>query len=63
MIAYHQPITRAEIEEIRGVGLGKGTLDNLLAAGPAIDELRAAGLLDLTPSILGEDAETTKMTE
>ena len=25
VIAYHQPVTRAEIEEIRGVGLGKGT--------------------------------------
>ncbi len=84
VIAYHQPVTRAEIEEIRGVGLGKGTIDTLMEAGwvrprgrrptpgrpllwvttpgflthfgldslrdlPAIDELRAAGLLDLTP--------------
>ncbi len=91
MIAYHQPVTRAEIEEIRGVGLGKGTIDNLMEAGwvrpkgrrmspgrpllwvttpgflahfgldtlrdlPAIDELRAAGLLDLTPPVLGEVA-------
>ncbi len=32
IIAYHQPITRAEIEEIRGVGLSKGTLDALMAA-------------------------------
>ncbi len=84
IIAYHQPLTRAEIEEIRGVGLGGGTLDILMEAGwvrprgrraspgrpllwvttpgflshfgldglsdlPAIDELRAAGLLDPTP--------------
>jgi segregation and condensation protein B len=91
VIAYHQPVTRAEIEEIRGVGLGKGTVDALMEAGwvrprgrrmspgrpllwvttpgflahfgldslrdlPAIDELRAAGLLDLTPAVLSEDA-------
>jgi segregation and condensation protein B len=30
IIAYHQPITRAEIEEVRGVGLSKGTLDVLM---------------------------------
>src|ERR1700746_3132681 len=30
MIAYHQPVTRAEIEEIRGVVTSKGTLDVLL---------------------------------
>jgi segregation and condensation protein B len=30
IIAYHQPITRAEIEEIRGVSLSKGTMDILL---------------------------------
>src|SRR3546814_10544817 len=33
IIAYHQPTTRAEIEEIRGVALSKGTLDTLLEAG------------------------------
>jgi segregation and condensation protein B len=33
IIAYHQPITRAEIEEIRGVGLSKGTIDLLLEIG------------------------------
>ena len=33
VIAYHQPVTRAEIEEIRGVALSKGTLDTLLEAG------------------------------
>lgn len=32
IIAYHQPVTRAEIEEIRGVGLSRGTLDLLLEA-------------------------------
>ena len=30
IIAYHQPITRAEIEEIRGISLSKGTIDILL---------------------------------
>jgi segregation and condensation protein B len=29
IIAYHQPVTRAEIEQVRGVGLSKGTLDLL----------------------------------
>lgn len=33
IIAYHQPVTRAEIEEVRGVGLSRGTLDILLEAG------------------------------
>ena len=33
IIAYHQPITRGEIEEIRGVTLSKGTLDLLLEVG------------------------------
>ncbi|WP_439817874.1 SMC-Scp complex subunit ScpB [Zavarzinia sp. CC-PAN008] len=32
VIAYHQPITRAEIEQIRGVGLSRGTLDVLMEA-------------------------------
>ena len=30
IIAYHQPVTRAEIEEIRGVSVSRGTLDVLL---------------------------------
>jgi segregation and condensation protein B len=33
IIAYHQPVTRAEIEEIRGVQLSKGTLDVLFDEG------------------------------
>jgi segregation and condensation protein B len=33
IIAYHQPVTRGEIEEIRGVALSRGTLDALLEAG------------------------------
>jgi segregation and condensation protein B len=93
IIAYHQPVTRAEIEEIRGVSLHRGTLDLLMEAGwiqpkgrretpgrpitwittegfllhfgldslrdlPNRDELRAAGLLDAspTPVSLGEGA-------
>ena len=30
IISYHQPVTRAEIEEIRGVSVSRGTLDQLL---------------------------------
>lgn len=33
IIAYHQPVTRAEIEEIRGVSVSGGTLDLLLELG------------------------------
>lgn len=33
IVAYHQPITRAEMEEIRGVGLSKGTIDMLFEQG------------------------------
>lgn len=33
VIAYNQPVTRGEIEEIRGVQLGKGTLDALFEHG------------------------------
>lgn len=91
IVAYHQPVTRAEIEAIRGVALARGTLDRLMEAGwvrpagrreapgrplnwvttprflvhfglgslaelPGIDELRAAGLLDLGPAVLGDTA-------
>jgi segregation and condensation protein B len=89
VIAYHQPVTRAEIEAIRGVALGRGTLDRLLEAGwvrprgrreapgrplnwvttphflshfgldnlaelPGIEELRAAGLLEIGPAVLAD---------
>ena len=33
IIAYHQPVTRAEVENIRGVSTNKGTLDVLMEAG------------------------------
>lgn len=33
IIAYHQPVTRAEIEAIRGVALARGTIDRLMEAG------------------------------
>ena len=33
IIAYHQPVTRAEIEEIRGVACSAGTLDTLMEVG------------------------------
>ncbi|MBV1703731.1 MAG: SMC-Scp complex subunit ScpB [Hyphomicrobiales bacterium] len=33
IVAYHQPVTRAEIEDIRGVALSRGTLDVLLDTG------------------------------
>jgi segregation and condensation protein B len=33
IIAYHQPVTRHEIEDIRGVAISKGTLDVLLETG------------------------------
>jgi len=33
IVAYHQPVTRAEIEEIRGVSVSQGTLDLLFEAG------------------------------
>jgi segregation and condensation protein B len=87
VIAYHQPVTRGDIEDIRGVALAKGTLDTLLEVGwirprgrrqsvgrprlwittaaflthfqldslddlPAIEDLRAAGLLDTQPTAI-----------
>ncbi len=33
VVAYHQPVTRGEIEEIRGVVISRGTLDTLMEAG------------------------------
>lgn len=89
IVAYHQPVTRAEIEAIRGVAVAHGTLDRLMETGwvqprgrrdapgrpltwvttpaflthfgldnvkdlPGIEELRAAGLLDIGPVVLAE---------
>ena len=52
MIAYHQPVTRAEIEEIRGVAIGKGTLDrSWKRAGSA----RRAGATPRPAAHLGHD--------
>jgi segregation and condensation protein B len=33
IVAYHQPVTRAEIEDIRGVAVSKGTIDALMEIG------------------------------
>lgn len=33
IVAYHQPVTRAEIEDIRGVSISKGTMDVLIETG------------------------------
>ena len=33
IVAYHQPVTRAEIEDIRGVSVARGTLDQLIEMG------------------------------
>ena len=38
IIAYHQPITRAEIEEIRGISMSKGIIDILLECLPETSE-------------------------
>jgi len=55
IVAYHQPVTRAEIEDVRGVAVSKGTLDVLMELGwlrlrgrrrTGRDDLKAAGLLD-----------------
>jgi segregation and condensation protein B len=43
VIAYHQPVTRAEIEQIRGVAIGKGTIDTLMASGWIRPRGRRAG--------------------
>jgi len=43
VIAYHQPVTRAEIEQIRGVVVAKGTIDALMEAGWARPKGRRAG--------------------
>ena len=33
IVAYHQPVTRAEVEEIRGVAVSRGTVDQLMELG------------------------------
>jgi segregation and condensation protein B len=43
VIAYHQPITRAEIEQVRGVRLGRGAIDALMEAGWVRPKGRRAG--------------------
>lgn len=66
IIAYHQPVTRAEIENIRGVALSKGTLDALLEVGwvKPVGRRRSPGrpvTWGVTPSFLdhfGLDAVT-----
>ena len=50
IIAYHQPATRAEIEEIRGVSVSRGTLDQLLELDWIRFCLRSAGLLESRPA-------------
>jgi segregation and condensation protein B len=43
VIAYHQPVTRAELEQIRGVVVAKGTIDALMEAGWVRPKGRRAG--------------------
>ena len=43
IVAYHQPVTRAEIEEIRGVAVSKGALDVLMEARLGADARAAQG--------------------
>ena len=98
IIAYHQPVTRAEIESVRGVSISKGTLDLLLEMGfvrlrgrrrtpgrpvtyattdrflehfglatlydlPGVQEMKAAGLLDLSLPVGFEVPDPTKASE
>ena len=98
IIAYHQPVTRAEIESVRGVSLSKGTLDLLLEMGfvrlrgrrrtpgrpvtyattdrflehfglatlydlPGVQEMKAAGLLDLSLPVGFEVPDPTRASE
>lgn len=98
IIAYHQPVTRAEIESVRGVTISKGTLDLLLEMGfvrlrgrrrtpgrpvtyattdkflehfglatlydlPGVQEMKAAGLLDLSLPVGFEVPDPTKASE
>lgn len=96
IIAYHQPVTRAEIESVRGVSISRGTLDLLLEMGfvrlrgrrrtpgrpvtyathdrflehfglaslhdlPGMQEMKAAGLLDLSLPAGFETPDPTRM--
>ena len=98
IIAYHQPVTRAEIESVRGVSLSKGTLDLLLEMDfvrlrgrrrtpgrpvtyattdrflehfslaslydlPGVQEMKAAGLLDLSIPVGFEVPDPTRSGE
>ena len=98
IIAYHQPVTRAEIESVRGVSISKGTLDLLLEMGfvrlrgrrrtpgrpvtyattdrflehfglatlydlPGVQEMKAAGLLDLSLPVGFEVPDPSRASE
>ncbi|PPR11389.1 MAG: hypothetical protein CFH41_00971 [Alphaproteobacteria bacterium MarineAlpha11_Bin1] len=59
IIAYHQPVTRSEVEEIRGVSVSKGSFDVLLEAGwiKPVGRRRTPGrptTWGTTPAFLGE---------
>jgi segregation and condensation protein B len=59
IVAYHQPVTRPEIEEIRGASLSQNTIDQLLEAGLIVPKGRkeAPGrptLWATTPSFLAQ---------
>jgi segregation and condensation protein B len=59
IIAYHQPVTRSEVEEIRGVSVSKGSFDVLLEAGwiRPVGRRRTPGrptTWGTTPGFLGE---------
>ena len=98
IIAYHQPVTRAEIESVRGVSISKGTLDLLLEMGfvrlrgrrrtpgrpvtyattdrflehfglatlydlPGVQEMKAAGLLELSLPVGFEVPDPSRASE
>lgn len=98
IIAYHQPVTRAEIVSVRGVSISKGTLDLLLEMGfvrlrgrrrtpgrpvtyattdrflehfglatlydlPGVQEMKAAGLLDLSLPVGFEVPDPSRASE
>jgi hypothetical protein len=47
IIAYHQPVTRAEIEEIRGVSVSRGTVDQLIE----LEWMRSGAAHDARPPV------------